>query len=110
MGLEETLANLIVKHLEAEFSIRHLSGNLVNTIVITPTENGYEISIPAQVYDIALYKKQGIIVPKNTGSSYASKIDYTGGFSGAHVGYVDRVINNAIQEWLSLNQIQGKIK
>lgn len=109
MGLESSLANIIVKHLQAEFSIRHLSGNLVNTIKITQTKNGYAIEIPAEVYNILLYKKKGVIIYTNNGS-YASKIDHTGGFSGAHVGYVNRVINNAIQEWLAVNEIKGKIR
>lgn len=108
MDLTESLKDIILKHLEAEFSVRHLSGNLINTIVVTPTENGYEISIPAQIYDIRLYKREGVIVYKNMGS-YASKIDYTGGFSGAHVGYVERIINNALQEWIAVNDIKGKI-
>lgn len=107
------LARIIVKNLKAEFSVVHLSGNLANTISITKysseSQSGYDINIPAEIYDIPLYRRKGVIVHTGNGS-YANEVDLSGGFSGRHKNYVDRCIQESIQEWLSLSRIKAKVE
>lgn len=107
------LARIIVKNLKAEFSVFHLSGNLANTITITKysseSQSGYDINIPAEIYDIPLYRRKGVVVHTGTGS-YANEVDLSGGFSGRHKNYVDRCIQASIQEWLSLSKIKAKVE
>ena len=113
----ELLSNIILRKLREEFSVKHLSGNLINTIQIEKSADEIKISIPAQTYNMLLYQEKGVVVHTSHGS-YASKIDEEGssfmvypndGRKGAyrvyprnHKGYVDKVINSAIQEWTSL--------
>lgn len=110
----ELLSDIIYKKLREEFEIKHLSGNLLHTIKISKTSDEIKIEIPAKTYNMLLYQTKGVVVHTNHGS-YASKLDkegssfYTynkGTRAGAiridpknHKGYVDKVINGAIQEW-----------
>lgn len=107
------LAEIIVKKLKAEFSSIHLSGNLASTIKISKysdNENsGYEIEIPAEMYDIAKFRKDGVIIHTGKGS-YASEVNVSGGFSGQHKNYVENSIQQAISEWLGESQLKAKIK
>ena len=112
----EKLANLIVQKLKEEFSIKHLSRNLINTIQVENIGDEIKIYIPAKTYNMLLYQTQGVIVHTSNGS-YASRLDETGSEfytypqgtrKGAkriaphnHKGYIDRVINQAINEWAS---------
>jgi hypothetical protein len=101
------LAELIVQNLNIEF-ITHYSGNLRDNINIYKTPDGYAIDIPADLYNLKLYRQKGVIVKTYKGS-YAQRINYTGGFSGKHVNYVDRCIRNAIEEWKKEFGIEGKV-
>lgn len=108
----EILANILVNKIEEEFAIKHMSGNLTNTIEVLASQDKIEVVIPAQVYDMLLYQKKGVIV--HTGNeSYASELDKEGSsiviYSHGketnialhnHKGYIDKVINDAIVEWL----------
>lgn len=112
----EQLANLIVRKLKEEFAVKHLSGNLINTIQIEKSGDKIKIYIPAKTYNMLLYQTKGVVVHTSNGS-YASKLDeegsqfysYSNGTrKGAkrikprnHIGYIDRVINSAILEWSS---------
>lgn len=103
------LADLIIYYIRKDFEIVHLSKNLVNTIRLEKTNNGYAVIIPAEMYDISQFRKKGVVVHNNKGS-YANEIDSSGGFSGQHKNYVDRAINSAIQNWLGRLRIKAEVK
>lgn len=110
----ELLCAIIIKNLKKEFETKHLSKNLINTIRVEKISDEINIHIPAQTYNMLLYQSKGVVVHTNHGS-YASKLDtegssfyvYPGGTRkgarkitpGNHVGYVDRIINESIEEW-----------
>ena len=124
MGEKELriLAEIILRKLKEEFAIKHLSGNLMNTISVEMLGDEIKINIPAQTYNMLLYQSKGVVVHTSHGS-YASKLDEEGSnfmiypnenrngsyriHPGNHKGYVDRIINSAIQEWKGL--IETKI-
>ena len=119
----EMLADIIVKNIKEEFSEKHLSGNLVNTITVEKLGDEIKINIPAQTYNMLKYLEKGVVIHTGHGS-YASSLDeegssfmiYPGGTRkgsfrtspGNHKGYVDKVINKSIREWRGV--INGKIK
>jgi hypothetical protein len=97
------LAMLIEDEIKKEFSVAFLSGNLKNSIKIEKGNgNGYNVIIPAELYDIGEWKKTGVKVYKQ--GSYASMVDKDGGFSGTHKDYVNRCINKAITRWKDLKR------
>lgn len=111
----EKLAQIILKNIREEFEIKHLSGNLVNTIEVVNTPDGIQIVIPAQTYNMLLYQTKKVVVHTSHGS-YASKLDKEGSSfmlyptgtrkgshrinPGNHKGFVDKVIESSINEWL----------
>lgn len=111
----EQLAFIVKRKIEEEFSLKHLSGNLARTIEIVGSADSIEIVIPAQTYNMLMYQTRGVIVPTYRGS-YASKLDKEGSeffvypygsrrgshkiSPKNHIGFVDRVIEEAIEEWL----------
>lgn len=119
MGEKELslLASIIVKNLKEEFSLKHLSKNLINTIVVEEMAGEINIRIPAQTYNMLLYQEKGVVVHTSHGS-YASKLDKEGSSfmvypngerKGSrrisprnHKGYIDEVITAAIREWEGL--------
>ena len=119
MGEKELkmLSEIIIRKIKEEFAIKHLSGNLVNTIVVEELGNEIKINIPAQTYNMLLYQSKGVVVHTAHGS-YASKLDEMGSEfysypqgtrKGSklvkphnHKGFVNRVINEAILEWRGL--------
>lgn len=117
------LGEIIVQKLKEEFSLKHLSGNLVNTISVEMVSDEIKIRIPAQTYNMLLYQSKGVVVHTSHGS-YASKLDeegssfmvYPGGERKGshrvsprnHKGYIDRIINSSIQDWKGL--VEGKVK
>ena len=117
------LAEIIIRKLKEEFALKHLSGNLANTITVEMASDEINIRIPAQTYNMLKYLEKGVVIHTSHGS-YASKLDeegssfmvYPGGSKKGshrvsprnHVGYIDRIINSSIQEWKGL--VGGKIK
>jgi len=115
----QKLAEIIIKNLKEEFSVKHLSKNLVNTITVEMASDEIKIHIPAQTYNMLLYQSKGVVVHTSHGS-YASKLDEEGSSfmdypngerKGSrrisprnHKGYIDIVINRSIHEWQSLLQ------
>lgn len=109
----DRLKDLIIEEIKADFNQKYLSKNLVNTIRFEKTEDGYNIVIPAEVYNMYQYFTHGVIVSKGTGS-YASSLDEMGSefmvypkngkrFMSKphnHIGYVERAIKNALQKWI----------
>lgn len=112
----QDLAEIIVRKLKEEFNLKHLSGNLINTMKIENYGDEIKINIPAQTYNMLLYQMKGVVVHTSNGS-YASKLDEEGSKfykypngtrkgsklvkPGNHKGYIDKVIDSAILEWSS---------
>lgn len=101
------LTNKINNKLKNNFAKIHLSRNLMDTIEIKRTSYGYEIEIPAEMYDVKRYIDEGVIVYTGEGS-YASEVNETGGFSKFHKNYVENAIIEGITEWISENKINVK--
>lgn len=111
----QELAMIIVKKLQEEFRIKHLSGNLVNTIQIVNLQDRVQVIIPAQTYNMLLFQTKGVVVHTSHGS-YASKLDKEGSSfmtypngsrkgsrrikPGNHQGYVDKIVDEAVNEWM----------
>lgn len=93
------LATRIRDKIRENFAIVHLSENLINTIKINRTTLGFEIEIPAEMYDIQKYMQQGVIVYTGEGS-YAQQVNITGGFSKKHKNYIEDAIREGIEIWL----------
>lgn len=105
----EELADLIVEYIKDDFEEIYLSGNLRDTINITPTERGFEIEIPADRYNVSQFRKKGIVIYTGKGS-YAEEVNtITGGYSGEHIDYVERGIMKAIVEWTAKHRLIGKV-
>ena len=124
----QKLANIIIRNLKEEFAVKHLSKNLINTIVVEMASDEIKIHIPAQTYNILLYQSKGVVIHTSHGS-YASKLDEEGSSfmvypngprSGSkrisprnHQGYIDKIINLSIQEWrgsldeLKVQKVEG---
>ena len=118
----EALALIILRKLQEEFAVKHLSKNLINTVMIEVIGDEIKIHIPAQTYNMLEYKRTGAVVHTSHGS-YASKLDEEGSSfmtypndtrkgsfktkPGNHKGYINKIINSAIREWNST--LNGKI-
>lgn len=101
------LARKIEANLKKEFELVHLSGNLMNTIQIIPSENGFYVDIPADMYDLQTWFDKGVIVYTGDGS-YAEEVNKVGGFSKTHTGYVEYAIKTAINEFLKEKGLKVK--
>jgi len=110
----EQLALIIVKKIKEEFQSKHLSGNLANTVEIVNMDDKIQVIIPAKTYNMLTYQTKGVVI--HTHGSYAAKLDEEGSSfmaypngtrkgskrvkPGNHKGYVEKVINEAINEWM----------
>lgn len=114
----QKLALYIVEYIKQDFEEHHLSMNLVDTIKITTTSKGFNIEIPAEMYDIMKYLEEKVIVYNGKGS-YASKLNDDGGIrwdkkehkfvpTGHHIGYIDKAIDEAILKWSQNKKIRIK--
>lgn len=101
------LANKIKKYIKQDFEETHLSGNLMENINVTLTSKGISIEIPAEMYDIKKFLREGVIVYTGEGS-YAEQVDEVGGFSRKHKNYVEIAIRKALREWLTENNFKVK--
>ena len=111
----EDFAQILYQKIKDEFANQYMSKNLVDTIVITETVDKITIEIPAETYNMLLFQTKGVVVPYHNGKSYAMKLNETGSefkvypngtvrgsywvHPGNHIGYLERVIDNAIAEW-----------
>lgn len=94
----DLLKHYIIEQLKYEFEEIFLSHNLIDTMEVNEITEGYIIDIPAEVYDIDIYKNKKIIVYTGEGS-YADEVDISGGFSGKHKNYVARAITKSMKVW-----------
>ena len=106
--MKKKLALLIQEKIKQDFESVHLTGNLMNSIHIEQSGDSILINVDAPTYDISRFKKEGVIVYNGLGS-YAQEVDDTGGFSGKHKDYIERAINDAINDWMSFYGIKGRI-
>ena len=108
----QSLANMVAEAVKDDFRRVHLSGNLMDTIIVQKTERGYKVEIPAQVYDMKLYQTRKVIVYK--AGSYASKLNDEGSeffdykrwkwvMPRNHIGYADRAAHEAAEQWAKMN-------
>lgn len=116
----EELTWIILEKLKEEFQTKYMSKNLVNTVEVKNQDDKIEIIIPAKVYNMLKFQKEGVVIHTGKGS-YASKLDKEGSEfyaypqgtkkgskrvkPGNHKDYVDRVIEKAVNEWMAK---QGK--
>ena len=122
----EDMATFVKNALVNEFAPKHLSNNLLNTIQINfVDESKIQVSIPAQTYNMLLFQHKRVVVHTSHGS-YASKLDIEGSSffvypnesrSGSykvypknHIGYIDRVINEAISSFLAMKADKWKLR
>ena len=105
--LLQKLAEKIKQKIINDFKEVHLSQNLMNTISVSSTPNGFLVDIPAEIYDLAKYYKEGVIIYTGAGS-YAEDVDINGGFSGKHKDYIERAILESVSEWLAENELRSK--
>ena len=96
------LVQLIISNIEANFATKYISKNLIKTIKVEFKDNGdFFIDIPAQIYDLNLWKDKKAVVYTGKGS-YANLVNKTGGFSKTHKNYIEIAIDNAIAQWLQM--------
>ena len=106
--LLQKLAEKIKEKIRNDFKDVHLSQNLMNTISVSSTPTGFLIDIPAEIYDLAKYYKEGVIIYTGAGS-YAEDVDINGGFSGKHKDYIERAILESVSEWVAENELRSKV-
>lgn len=119
------LASCIEAAIKAGFEEKHLTRNLMDTIKVSSTPTGYEIDIPAEMYDMERWWKEKTVVPTGEGS-YAQSLDSEGsrfdlwykrkdgGWGkkemrpGNHRGWVELAILEGIAAWAS-KRGKGKV-
>ena len=106
--LLQKLAEKIKEKIRNDFKEVHLSQNLMNTISVSSTPTGFLIDIPAEIYDLAKYYKEGVVIYTGAGS-YAEDVDINGGFSGKHKDYIERAILESVREWIAENELRSKV-
>lgn len=97
---KQLLANLVVDEIKEEFARIHLSGNLASNIKVIFESDKLRIEIPADTYNVWLYKNRGIVVYNGKGS-YASEVDTKGGFSGKHTNFLNRCVIRAVEKFMA---------
>lgn len=109
--LAQSFASILASVFREEFRAVHLSGQLMRSIKVEADGDGnYRVEIPPQIYDIAKFRKSGVVIPTSQ-DSYALKVNVTGGFSGTHKEYVERAIFTAFARWQQANGLDaGKLK
>lgn len=110
------LAEIILGKINEGFEEKHLTGNLMDTMEIVKTNDGYRIEIPAETYEMFYWFYYKAIVPNGKGS-YASKLDKEGSAfmtydpvtgnpieyvkPGNHKGYVEKAISEGLEKWMA---------
>lgn len=117
----ESLANLIRSKIREGFATKHLSKNLMDTIQVRKTDSGYEVDIPAEIYNMAQWWRHRVIVYNGNGS-YAQQLDSEGSkffiYYGNkrkwveprnHINFAEEAIMSAISEWMAQNGYEGEV-
>lgn len=121
----QLLVQIILNNLQAEFSEKKLSGNLLKTIRVTYNELGkISIEIPAEIYNMYQYFRHGVIIHTGKGS-YAETLNESGsafmyyprqGRGGRrfveprnHIGFIDRVIKESVTTWQEMIKTRREV-
>lgn len=109
--LAQSFTSILASAFREEFKAVHLSGQLMRSIKVEADGDGnYRVEIPPQIYDIAKFRKSGVVIPTSQ-DSYALKLNVTGGFSGTHKDYIERAIFATFVRWHLANGLDpGKLK
>ncbi len=117
----ELLANLIKEEIRSDFSEKHMSGNLMDTISVSKSRGGYRVRVPAEIYNMYQFQMHGVIIPTGSGS-YAERLNESGSAfyvykrsggrkfvrPGNHVGFVEKAIVKAISRWKGLTGVKSE--
>lgn len=95
---QKEIAQAIRNNIYEDFALRHLSGNLMNTIEIIHNEEDARVRVPAIRYDLKEWNRSETIIYTPQEGSYANAVDIHGGFSRTHQNYADRAIIKAVRE------------
>ena len=106
-ALLQDLALMIQEHIINGFKEKHLTMNLMNTIQVRKTDRGFEVDIPAELYDLKKWNEEKVVVYTGEGS-YAQRVDVTGGFSKKHKAYVEYAIEESINAWVNKHNLEMK--
>lgn len=109
-ALQKQVAQSIRNDIYQDFSLRHLSGNLMDTIRIVHNEDDAQVVVPAIRYDLKEWNKREVIIFTPQEGSYANAVDIYGGFSRTHQNYVDRAIMGTIRSVCSMNDMNYDIE
>lgn len=119
----QLLAEYIKAEIKEDFAEKHLSGNLMNTIFVSKTPDGFQVEIPAEIYNMYQFQMHGVVIHTGKGS-YANQLDTTGSefFSYKkgggrvwvtphnHKNYIETSIRRAITKWLTATGLKGDTK
>lgn len=117
-----SLAYFVKAEIREDFKHRHLSGNLMETIRVGKTPDGFEVEIPAEIYDMYEFQMTGAIVYTGEGS-YANQLDIAGSefwtfyLDGSrryvkphnHINYAENAIKRAVDKWMKSIHAKGEI-
>lgn len=101
LDLAEEIKKEIISHFVETNSI--ISSNLINTIKVYRSQKGWNVEIPAEIYDRSIWDKEHVVVYTGKGS-YAGILDET----AKHRDYVLNSIVKAIKKWEEKNKLQIK--
>lgn len=101
-AIQRQLGTAIRNAIYQDFAIRHVSGNLMNTLEVIFDEDVVKVRVPAVRYDQKEWNKNKAIIPQPQEGSYANEVDISGGYSRTHQSYADRAIGIAISEVMGL--------
>jgi hypothetical protein len=104
----QDLANMIYDRIKGDFEWVFYSGNLRDTVEIKKVENGFNIIVNADMYDIPIYNQTNVIVYTGEGS-YAEAVNKQGGFSKKHTRYIERAIQSAVMSWMLKYNLKGSV-
>ena len=106
----EKLASLIKDALQEGFREYYLTGRLRDTISVSKGGDGSVIvHIPADAYDLNLYRATHVIVNRPDLGSYAQLVNITGGLSHRHIGYVEHALDVAILTWIRYYKLDAEV-
>ncbi len=119
------LASIIVENILQDFYDKHLTGNLMDSIVVEEVDGKVRVVINAPTYNMLEYFRTKTIIHTGHGS-YASKLDREGSsffaykgetrkgsyriFPGNHKNYIETAIQISLQQWKNLMQKDMSLK
>ena len=99
------LAELIKQNIRKNFEDCFLSGNLADTIEIEFDNQNVRVKIPAQTYNIGIFKSKGVIAYDGKGS-YAQEVNEYGGFSKKHTNFLMKAVEEALENFNAIFNLE----